>query len=341
MSDFLKIEHLKVTFEKNTVIEDFNLSIPENAITVFLGPSGSGKTTVLRSISGLNQSAAGKILLDGKDISDLPVNKRNIGVIFQSYALFPNMTVFDNVAYGLRAQKTAKAEINQRVEEMLALVNLSEKAQQYPDDLSGGQKQRVAIARSMIMKPKLLLLDEPLSALDAKIRVELREQIKEYQQKLGITMVFVTHDQSEAMAIADNVVVISDGEIQQQGSPWEIYTKPRNEFMATFIGDHNLLLGSQLKLMGLSEFADEEKYLVRPEAVQLVSQYDESVKGLKCSGKVVQTVNLGNRMQYVFDVNNIFLKVESLNQTAPLQVNDVAKIFIDDDSIYKLDSAHV
>ena len=333
MSEFLKIENLQVKFENNVVIDDLNLAIPENAITVFLGPSGSGKTTVLRSISGLNKNATGKILLDGKDISQLPINKRNIGVIFQSYALFPNMTVFDNVAYGLQAQKVAKAEIKQRVQEMLSLVNLSEKADQYPDDLSGGQKQRVAIARSMIMKPKLLLLDEPLSALDAKIRVELRDQIKEYQQKLGITMIFVTHDQAEAMAIADNVVVISEGKIQQEGSPYEIYQKPSNEFMATFIGEHNLLTGAQLKAVGISGLIEENKYLIRPEAVRIGENHD----GVKCHGEIKSAVNLGNRIQYVFVVNGIDLKIEALNQLRPLKPGDVSEISINQENIYQVE----
>ncbi|MCV3763204.1 ABC transporter ATP-binding protein [Companilactobacillus farciminis] len=333
MSEFLKIENLQVKFENNVVIDDLNLAIPENAITVFLGPSGSGKTTVLRSISGLNKNATGKILLDGKDISQLPINKRNIGVIFQSYALFPNMTVFDNVAYGLQAQKVAKAEIKQRVEEMLSLVNLSEKTDQYPDDLSGGQKQRVAIARSMIMKPKLLLLDEPLSALDAKIRVELRDQIKEYQQKLGITMIFVTHDQAEAMAIADNVVVISEGKIQQEGSPYEIYQKPSNEFMATFIGEHNLLTGAELKAIGISGLIENKKYLIRPEAVRIGQNHE----GIKCYGEIKSAVNLGNRIQYVFSINDIDLKIEALNQLQPLKPGDASEISINQENIYQVE----
>lgn len=333
MSEFLKIENLQVKFENNIVIDDLNLSIPENAITVFLGPSGSGKTTVLRSISGLNKNATGTILLDGKDISQLPINKRNIGVIFQSYALFPNMTVFDNVAYGLHAQKVAKTEIKQRVQEMLSLVNLSKKTDQYPDDLSGGQKQRVAIARSMIMKPKLLLLDEPLSALDAKIRVELRDQIKEYQQKLGITMIFVTHDQAEAMAIADNVVVISEGKIQQEGSPYEIYQKPSNEFMATFIGEHNLLTGAELKMVGIDGLIEDSKYLIRPESIRIGQEHE----GIQCRGKIKSAVNLGNRIQYVFVVNGIDLKIEALNQLQPLQPGDVSEISINQKNIYQVE----
>ncbi|MQS76641.1 ABC transporter ATP-binding protein [Companilactobacillus halodurans] len=334
MSEFLKIEKLQVKFGKDTVIDDLNLTIPENAITVFLGPSGSGKTTVLRSISGLNQNATGKILLDGQDISQLPVNKRNIGVIFQSYALFPNMTVFDNVAYGLRAKKVAKKEIIQRVKEMLSLVDLDKKANSYPDDLSGGQKQRVAIARSMIMKPKLLLLDEPLSALDAKIRVELRNQIRKYQQKLGITMIFVTHDQSEAMAIADNVVVISDGKIQQQGSPDEIYKKPSNEFMATFIGEHNLFSKEQLEQLGMKDLATDKKYLIRPEAIQLS---DDASDNLKCQGEIVEVVNLGNRVQYVFSVNDIELKIEALNQNKPFEKGMKTTVYINKQDIYQVE----
>ena len=336
MNDFLKIENLNVTFGKDTVIKDFNLTIPKNAITVFWGPSGSGKTTVLRSISGLNRYAKGRIFLDGQDISELPVHKRNIGVIFQSYALFPNMTVFDNVAYGLRAQKLSKDEIYQEVTTMLQLVNLESKANNYPDDLSGGQKQRVAIARSMVMKPKLLLLDEPLSALDAKIRVELREQIREYQQKLGITMIFVTRDQGEAMAIADNVVVISDGKIQQQGSPWDIYTKPVNEFMATFIGEHNILSGQELANLGINELSKEEKYLIRPESITLKKISELSDQEVACLGKIDSVVNYGNRVQYTISKNNLSLKMEALNHTLPLVPETEIEFFIDKSKILPL-----
>ncbi|WP_203639940.1 ABC transporter ATP-binding protein [Levilactobacillus wangkuiensis] len=329
-ADFLQIQHLDITLSGNEVIKDMSFKVRRNTLTTFLGPSGSGKTTVLRAIAGLNQHVNGKILLDNQEIQDQAANQRNIGMVFQSYALFPNMTIFDNVAYGLRVQKQAPAEIREAVAAMLKTVGLTDKRDAYPDQLSGGQKQRVAIARAMVLKPKLLLLDEPLSALDAKIRVSLREQIREYQQKLGITMLFVTHDQGEAMAISDDIIVMNEGCVQQQGSPMAIYAQPANVFMAEFIGNHNLLTGQQLQRLGITTagnhpLAVAEHYVIRPELISQI-QVPHSVA---LAGKVTSLTMLGDRVRYQFLTDSgMVLKVEELNFMRPLSTNIPLTLFV-------------
>ncbi|CAI2612539.1 ABC transporter ATP-binding protein [Apilactobacillus apinorum] len=320
-NQFLQIQDLSISFDKSAVIKDMNFNIQKGSLTTFLGPSGSGKTTVLRAIAGLNTQIGGKILLDGQDIHNVAANKRNIGMVFQSYALFPNLTVFENIAYGLKVRKLPKAEIREAVQAMLATVALSDKADAYPADLSGGQKQRVAIARAMVLKPKLLLLDEPLSALDAKIRVNLREQIRLYQQKFGITMIFVTHDQAEAMAISDDIVIINDGKVQQQGAPIEIYNNPANHFIANFIGNSNILSGDQLLQSGLSnldanDIDTDTSYIIRPEVFNIGKEYPSDYH---IPGQVVSSSVLGDRIEYDVSVNDqLSFKVESLNHNNQL-----------------------
>lgn len=340
-ADFLQIQHLDITLSGNEVIKDMSFKVRRNTLTTFLGPSGSGKTTVLRAIAGLNQHVNGKILLDNQEIQDQAANQRNIGMVFQSYALFPNMTIFDNVAYGLRVQKQAPAEIREAVVAMLKTVGLTDKRDAYPDQLSGGQKQRVAIARAMVLKPKLLLLDEPLSALDAKIRVSLREQIREYQQKLGITMLFVTHDQGEAMAISDDIIVMNEGCVQQQGSPMAIYAQPANVFMAEFIGNHNLLTGQQLQRLGLTmagnhPLAVAEHYVIRPE---LISQI-RVPHSVALTGKVTSLTMLGDRVRYQFLTDSgMVLKVEELNFMRPLATNVPLTLFVNPLLIHQVGTA--
>ncbi|MBZ2406498.1 MAG: ABC transporter ATP-binding protein [Liquorilactobacillus hordei] len=314
-SIFLEVKDLAIDLSGNQVIKNMNFKIQKNTLTTFLGPSGSGKTTVLRAIAGLNQKISGQILLDGEEIQNLAANQRNIGMIFQSYALFPNMSVFENVAYGLRVRKEADTVIKEKVDAILKTVNLQDKEQSYPENLSGGQKQRVAIARAMVLEPKILLLDEPLSALDAKIRIDLRNQIREYQQRLGITMLFVTHDQAEAMAISDEIIVMDNGKVQQQGSPLEIYTHPQNLFMAKFIGNHNILSAEQLRDLGVEVAVDNESsFIIRPELFQ-VNMPKESNDYLAVSGKIKSVSILGDRFEYRFITKEgLELKAEFLNQ---------------------------
>jgi putative spermidine/putrescine transport system ATP-binding protein len=222
-------------------VEDFHLDVARGEFVSFLGPSGCGKTTTLRMIAGFERPTAGTITVDGKDITNKPPNQRNVGMVFQSYALFPNMTVAENVGFGLKVRKRPKAEIEKRVTNLLELIHLQDRGQRYPWQLSGGQQQRIALARALAIEPQVLLLDEPLSALDAKIRIVLRKEIRAIQRQLGITTVYVTHDQEEALSLSDRVVVMSDGRIEQIGTPSEIYNFPATEFVASFVGTLNLV----------------------------------------------------------------------------------------------------
>jgi putative spermidine/putrescine transport system ATP-binding protein len=240
---FLELEKIQKSYGPNQVVQTVDLSIKRGEFVSFLGPSGCGKTTTLRMIAGFEEPSAGTIRIGEKDVTNLKPNQRNVGMVFQSYALFPNMTVADNVGFGLKVSKRPAAEIRQRVEEMLNLIKLPQLAGRYPYQLSGGQQQRVALARALAIKPQVLLLDEPLSALDAKIRVALREEIKALQRELGITTIYVTHDQEEALSMSDRIVVMSEGRVEQVGTPFEIYNHPRTRFVASFVGTLNILQG--------------------------------------------------------------------------------------------------
>jgi putative spermidine/putrescine transport system ATP-binding protein len=238
---FLDLVALQKRFADTSAVEDFNLEVARGEFVSFLGPSGCGKTTTLRMVAGFEVPTAGKILLDGVDIANRPPNQRNVGMVFQSYALFPNMTVGQNVGFGMMVAKKSKVETTARVKEMLGLIRMADLIDRYPYQLSGGQQQRVALARALALQPAVLLLDEPLSALDAKIRVELRSEIRRIQQQLGITTIYVTHDQEEALSISDRVVVMNAGRMEQVGPPFEIYNFPKTSFVASFVGTLNQL----------------------------------------------------------------------------------------------------
>ena len=241
IAPYLKIRRLTKTFGEFTALADISLDVLEGEFVCFLGPSGCGKTTLLRAIAGLDIQTAGTVEQAGADISALPPSERDFGIVFQSYALFPNMTVARNVAYGLESQRRSRAEVRDRVRELLDLVGLPDQGDKYPAQLSGGQQQRIALARAIAMSPGLLLLDEPLSALDAKVRARLRYEVKALQRRLGITTIMVTHDQEEALTMADRIVVMNHGVIEQVGAPVEIYRRPASVFVADFIGTMNFL----------------------------------------------------------------------------------------------------
>ncbi len=241
---YLSIRRLTKRFGSFTALDDVSLDVFAREFVVFLGPSGCGKTTLLRAIAGLDIQTSGSIHQAGRDVSMLPPAERDFGIVFQSYALFPNLSVVDNVGYGLVSRGASKAEIRTRVAELLTLVGLPDAGPKYPSQLSGGQQQRVALARALAISPGLLLLDEPLSALDARVRQHLRQELKELQRKLGITTIMVTHDQEEALALADRIVVMNHGVIDQVGSPTEIYRKPASPFVADFVGTMNFLKGA-------------------------------------------------------------------------------------------------
>jgi putative spermidine/putrescine transport system ATP-binding protein len=250
-------------------VSNFNLEVERGEFVSFLGPSGCGKTTTLRMVAGFEKPSTGQIILDGKDLTNVPPNQRKVGMVFQAYALFPNMTVADNIGFGLKIARAPAAEVKERVIEMLKLINMVEFGPRYPHQLSGGQQQRVALARALALSPQVLLLDEPLSALDAKIRVMLRNEIRAIQQRLGITAIYVTHDQEEALSISDRVVVMYQGRMEQVGSPFQIYNFPTTEFVAQFVGTLNTIQ---------AEVADPHAQTIRVENQTLQTAQDLSNK---------------------------------------------------------------
>jgi putative spermidine/putrescine transport system ATP-binding protein len=271
---YLTLSNITKQFGDSYAVQDFNLDVEKGEFVSFLGPSGCGKTTTLRMVAGFETPTDGRITLDGADITTRAPNQRNMGMIFQSYALFPNMTVAQNIGFGLRVRKSSKAEISERVREMVSLVNLEKHVDKYPYQLSGGQQQRVSLARALAIRPNVLLLDEPLSALDAKIRVSLRAQIREIQKRLGITAIFVTHDQEEALSISDRIVVMYEGNVEQVGTPFEVYNFPQTPFVANFVGSLNT---------AMAEVIDPAKGLVSVDGVQFSSaaKMDDVKKGEK------------------------------------------------------------
>ncbi|MCB9457870.1 MAG: ABC transporter ATP-binding protein [Anaerolineaceae bacterium] len=304
-----------------TAVNSVSLTIQQGEFLTLLGPSGCGKTTTLRLVAGFELPSAGQILLDGKDITNQPPNKRDMAMVFQSYALFPHMTVFDNIAYGLHIRKLSRSEIKTKVESTLDLMGLRNLGERRPNELSGGQQQRVALARSLVMEPRVLLFDEPLSNLDAKLRVQMRSEIHALQRRLSITSVYVTHDQIEAMALSDRIVVMNQGQIEQMGTPDEIYRRPVSRFVADFIGRANFqetraeammngeatvtLLGQKMTISvaGSPKAGDTLVAVLRPEALKL--RADSSLQ----PALVEQAMYLGSEVEYRVRINNDTLVV--------------------------------
>ncbi|PHM56840.1 ferric ABC transporter ATP-binding protein [Xenorhabdus sp. KK7.4] len=284
---FVELKNVTKRFSNNIVIDSLNLSIPQGNMITLLGPSGCGKTTVLRLVAGLEKPTEGNIYIDGEDVTERSIQQRDICMVFQSYALFPHMSLGENIGYGLKMLGRSKAEIRECVREALELVDLSGFEDRYVDQISGGQQQRVALARALILKPKVLLFDEPLSNLDANLRRSMREKIRELQQRFNITSLYVTHDQSEAFAVSDTVLVMDKGKIMQMGSPQTLYRQPASRFMANFMGDANIfpaILGTdyieicQYRLPRPTNIVTTSSLItigVRPEAITLRSQGDE------------------------------------------------------------------
>jgi iron(III) transport system ATP-binding protein len=291
---FLKIGNLTKKFGEFTALNDVSLEIYESEFVCFLGPSGCGKTTLLRAIAGLDIQTHGSMEQDNKDISNLPPAERDFGIVFQSYALFPNLSVTRNVAYGLENRKLPKDQIETRVEELLQLVGLPDQGDKYPAQLSGGQQQRVALARAMATSPGLLLLDEPLSALDAKVRVRLRSEIKDLQRRLGVTTIMVTHDQEEALTMADRIVVMDHGIIEQIGSPEEIYGNPATSFVADFIGTMNFVPGrveksGVVKMGGAELHCDTGEYAEGSAITVAIRPEDINAQDLTHTDNIIET----------------------------------------------------
>ena len=243
----VEIKNLTKEYDGDIILKGIDLTIHQNEFVTLLGPSGCGKTTLLRIIGGFDTPTSGEVKFDGKDLIQIPSYKREINTVFQKYALFPHLNVFDNIAFGLRMKKVPESEVKERVNRMLKMVKLFDYANRRIDSLSGGQQQRIAIARALVNRPKVLLLDEPLGALDLKLRQDMQYELKEIQREMGITFIFVTHDQEEALTMSDTIVVVNDGQIQQIGTPVDIYNEPRNRFVANFIGESNIVRGVMLE----------------------------------------------------------------------------------------------
>ncbi len=336
---FLSLHNIVKQFNDFVAVQDFNLEVEKGEFVSFLGPSGCGKTTTLRMIAGFETPTSGSIFIDGVDITNKPPSQRNVGMVFQSYALFPNMTVAQNIGFGLRVRKEPEATIKQRVNEMLALIHLEQKGNSYPWQLSGGQQQRVALARALAIRPQVLLLDEPLSALDAKIRVSLRAEIRAIQRELGITAIYVTHDQEEALSISDRIVVMHEGKIEQVGTPFEIYNFPHTSFVANFVGTLNtaeaevvdpaagLLSMDGVKFVSADEDlksrrrGEKVRMSIRPERLSFVSEQtkdnvmDGTVENITFLGAVVRIqVKIGNAKFNIDTFNNPFLELPKIGE---------------------------
>ena len=291
----LRLENLCKDYGQGMILHHLNLDIEQGEFLTLLGPSGCGKTTTLRMIAGLESVTEGRVWLEGRDITQLPPEKRPLNTVFQSYALFPHMNVFQNIAYGLKVKGVKKAEQKERVEEALRLVRLSGYEKRMPSQLSGGQRQRIAIARAAVLRPKVLLLDEPLGALDLKLRKDMQLELKKIQQQVGITFIYVTHDQEEALTMSDTVVVMNGGKVQQIGTPEDIYNEPKNAFVADFIGDSNIVDGVMHRdfLVSFSgvEFPCVDRGFAREESVQVVVRPEDIEVVSPVEGQLVGVVN--------------------------------------------------
>jgi iron(III) transport system ATP-binding protein len=326
----IAIENVDLSYGPHHVLKDVSLAIKPGEFFAFLGPSGCGKTTLLRVIAGFNRPDRGRVLLQGEDISRLPPWKRDVGMVFQSYALWPHMSVRRNVAFGLEERRLPRAEIDRRVEEALELVGLRALGDRRPSQLSGGQQQRVAVARTVAVRPKVLLLDEPLSNLDAKLRVQVRRELRDLQQRLGLTTIFVTHDQEEANTICDRIAVMNDGVVQQVGTPMELYERPANLFVASFLGTANIVPGEvvgsgadrvfrigdgvALPITAGAQVAPGAKLVFRPQDARIGPGGD----GSSLAGTITHREFLGSAVRYGVGVGPAELTVE-----VPFHAGDV------------------
>ncbi|MET3590716.1 MULTISPECIES: ABC transporter ATP-binding protein [Mesorhizobium] len=312
----VEFRDIDIAYGKFVAVRDFSLSIRKGSFVTLLGPSGCGKTTILRSIAGLVDISGGQIMIDGRRVDDVPIYKRNIGLVFQSYALFPHKSVFDNVAFGLKYRNVPKAEIARRVGQALDMVRLPGSERKLPSQLSGGQQQRIALARAIVFEPQVLLLDEPLSALDANMREEMRVEIKKIQKATGITAIFVTHDQEEALSMSDRIVVMNAGSVEQIGTPEEVYERPATAFVADFLGKANMLAGTVSKSDGptaITLAAGQTVHVTSPRPLTQGSKVTVVVRPQKLSvgataganrlsGRVVSTSYLGGSAIYEIDI---------------------------------------
>ncbi len=326
---YVELKNINKEYNGFLANKDVNLSVEKGNLSALLGPSGSGKTTILRIIAGLETPTSGEVWIDGKCVNNLSPSERGIGFVFQSYALFRHMTVYDNIAFGLDIQKENKDTIKKRVDELLELTGLVGLEKRYPNQLSGGQRQRVAFARAIAPKPSLLLLDEPFAAIDSKVRVELRQWLRQTIHQIGITSIFVTHDQAEAVEVADQIIVTNEGKVEQIGSPAEIYKTPQTPFVAKFIGD-GTIIKDYYRIPGF-EKKDYLGAIVRPEFIEAFKSDNPRFKDLlPLSEKAIirDIVFRGNSLEVKLDVNGVILTAHRSLERRPIKVGDEMNVII-------------
>ena len=338
----IEIKNINVSYGSNHVLKEVSLNIENKDFYTFLGPSGCGKTTLLRLIAGFEKSSSGELFIDGKEVSNLNPWERDVGMVFQNYALWPHMTVYKNISFGLEEKKIDKKEIKSRVDEVLELVDLKDLSGRYPFQLSGGQQQRVALARTLVVKPKVLLLDEPLSNLDAKLRVQMRKELQDLHKKIGITSIFVTHDQEEANSMSTNLAILNEGVVQQVGKPVDLYNNPENIFVANFLGTTNVIDGTfknknftSSEGLEIKDIIDDKKgtnILLRPQNLYLHGNNNDFQN---FEGIVINQEFLGNIVRYTVDVKNHLLTVDSLHEVNKkiYSPNEKIKIYLDPSKI--------
>ncbi|RYL88489.1 ABC transporter ATP-binding protein [Sporolactobacillus sp. THM7-4] len=352
----LSLNHVSVGYGQNTILKDLNLNVEKGELVSLLGPSGCGKTTTLRLIAGFLQAKTGQFLFNNKNYTRVPINKRHFGFVFQNYALFPHLTIFDNVAFGLRLRKMDKKTIEKKVRDILQIVNLNGFEKRFPAELSGGQRQRVAIARALVIEPDLLLFDEPLSNLDANLRIAMREEIRRIQQELGITAIYVSHDQEECFSISDKVAILNHGMIEQIDQPKAIYQYPKTEFVAQFIGFKNFITCTKRDIHGneavfstthgkfrtkMSPGTKSEtslKLAIRPEDIELYTDIHSDTTGENfLTGQIQLSTFLGKSYQYkVLTPLGVF-HVNCSSETQPLAVGTTINLFFPMDKLVNVD----
>lgn len=314
---YIHFENIHKDFGQNKVLKGITMDIEKGHLVTLLGPSGCGKSTLLRCLSGLEDVTSGQITMDGKDITHISPRDRGIGMVFQQYSLFPNMSVAQNVAFGLNMKKVPKDTIRRKVLEILTIVGLEDKAEQYPNQLSGGQQQRVALARAIVTEPKVLLLDEPLSAIDAKLRRNLQVEIRRIQQDFGMTTIFVTHDQDEAMVMSDVIHLFHNGLVEQSGTPTDLYTQPVSKFAASFIGNYNILSAADFQKAS-GEAVDCADVAIRPEIVRINLEVADESKRFHMEGKVIDSLSHGNLMRYTILCNGVEINADIMFEKSHL-----------------------
>lgn len=325
---YVELKNINKNFGDYKASDNVNFGVEKGKLIGLLGPSGSGKTTILRMIAGLETPDSGDIIIDGVRVNDLAASKRGIGFVFQNYALFRYMTVYDNIAFGLRVQKADKKKIDERVRELIKLIGLEGLEKRYPSQLSGGQRQRVAFARALAPNPQLLLLDEPFAAIDAKVRKELRSWLREMIEKLGVTSIFVTHDQDEAIEVADEIIITNKGRIEQTGTPIEIYHNPKTAFTASFFGE-TTFVDDYLKFHNFEHIENVEKAIVRPEFVKVTKKNEvQKYKSSASHGVTKNVLFRGDSIEVVVDVDGTELKARRGLDEQAIEVGEEVDVFL-------------